>query len=93
MHVDEMIKNRIAELRHYHSQCSAHIVNLLDDGTSVIKLAVDAIDEKIRQLDASGAQILELSPEEANDDEHECRDVHITPDVHHDLLHKESKVF
>lgn len=92
MHVDEMIKNRIAELRYYHSQCSAHIVNLLDDGKSVIKLAVDAIDEKIRQLDASGAQILELSPEEVNDDEHECRDVHITPDVDHDLLHKESKM-
>ncbi|XP_024017862.1 TATA element modulatory factor isoform X2 [Morus notabilis] len=91
IHADAMIKNRIAELRHHYSECRVHIVNLLDDGKSLIKSSVDAIDEKIREFGASKAQTLELSPREVNQEEHECRDVHITPGVPHDLLSKESE--
>lgn len=91
IHADAMIKNRIAELRHYYSECRVHIVNLLDDGKSLIKSSVDAIDEKITEFGASKAQTLDLSPREVNQ-EHECRDVHITPDVPRDLLSKESEV-
>lgn len=90
IHADAMIKNRIAELRHYYSECRVHIVNLLDDGKSLIKSSVDAIDEKITEFGASKAQTLDLSPREVNQ-EHECRDVHITPDVPRDLLSKESE--
>ncbi|KAL5563418.1 hypothetical protein UlMin_033165 [Ulmus minor] len=46
-----MIKDGIAELWHYHSQCRVHITSLLDDGRSHIKSVVDLIDEKIRQSD------------------------------------------
>ncbi|PON90528.1 myosin heavy chain-like protein [Trema orientale] len=81
---DEMVKSRIEEFRHYHSECRVQVVNLLDDGKSLIKSAADAIDEKIRQFDRR-EQILELSPREDNQDENECRDVHINTDVDHDL--------
>ncbi|KAL5545047.1 hypothetical protein UlMin_008831 [Ulmus minor] len=54
-----MIKDGIAELWHYHSQCRVHITSLLDDGRSHIKSVVDLIDEKIRQPDVNNTQNLE----------------------------------
>ena len=56
-----MIKDGIAELWHYHSQCRVHITSLLDDGRSHIKSVVDLIDEKIRQSDVNSTQNLGLS--------------------------------
>lgn len=82
-----MIKNRVAELHHYHTQCRVDILNFLDDGNSLINSAIDAIDEKIRQFDTR-ANISVPSPREVDQSEHECRDVHINTDVDHDLLSK-----
>ncbi|KAL5561389.1 hypothetical protein UlMin_031136 [Ulmus minor] len=86
-----MIKDGIAELWHYHSQCRVHITSLLDDGRSHIKSVVDLIDEKIRQSDVNSTQNLGLSsPRETDQEENECRDVHITTEVEHNLLSKKS---
>lgn len=86
--MDSIMKNNILELQQFHSQCRIHIQNLLDDGKSLIKSVIDAIDEKIKELDSSGADIVDVSSKEENEDEHECRDVHINTDVNHDLLSK-----
>ncbi|XP_048336334.2 uncharacterized protein LOC107426931 isoform X2 [Ziziphus jujuba] len=83
---DEMIRKEIAGLRNYHSRHKVDIMNLLGDGMTHIKSIIGCIDEKIRQFDISRAQDLGSTPKEVNQDEYECRDVHINTDVGHDLL-------
>lgn len=84
----EMIKKEIVGLRDYHSQHKVDITSLLGEGKAIIKSAIDVIDEKIRQFDVSQGQNLGSSPKEVNQDEYECRDVHINTDGNLDLLSK-----
>ncbi|KAF3435566.1 hypothetical protein FNV43_RR22655 [Rhamnella rubrinervis] len=87
---DEMIKKEIVGLRDYHSQHKVDIVSLLGEGKTLIKSVIDVIDEKIRQFDVRQAQNLGPSLKEVNQDEYECRDVHINTDGNLALLPKKS---
>lgn len=84
-----MIRKEVAGLRHYHSRHKVDIMNLLGDEMTHVKSVIGVIDENIRQFDViSSAQDLGSTPKEVNQDEYECRDVHINTDVGHDLLSK-----
>ncbi|KAE8702214.1 endo-1,4-beta-xylanase A-like [Hibiscus syriacus] len=73
----KMILNRVTELRHYHSEQKIQIMNLLDMERSHIKRSVDAVEEKIRQVDPRGQNVHSvLKP-----DEDERVDVHTSTDA------------
>lgn len=76
--VDKVIDNGIADLKHYHSQCREHIMNLLNDGESSIKSIINVIDERVRSFDQSTVPYL-TPRRDAELEDHECRDVHISP--------------
>ncbi|XP_027359641.1 golgin IMH1 isoform X3 [Abrus precatorius] len=75
--MDKVIENAIADLKHHHSKCRYHIINLLSDGESSMKSIINVIDERIRRFDQS--TVPNLTPQrDAELEEHECRDVHIS---------------
>ncbi|KAK7308794.1 hypothetical protein RJT34_05036 [Clitoria ternatea] len=74
----KVIENDIADLKHYHSKCRDHIMSVLSDGESSIKSLINVIDERVRRFDQSTAS--NLTPQRDEElEEHECRDVHISP--------------
>ncbi|KAJ1388353.1 hypothetical protein SESBI_39180 [Sesbania bispinosa] len=76
--MDKVIESGIADLKHYHSKCRDHIMNLLSDGQSNIKSTINVIDEKVRRFDQG--TVSTLAPQSDTElEEHECRDVHISP--------------
>lgn len=76
--MDKGIQQGIADLKHYHSHCRNQIMNLLGDGQSSIKSIINVIDERNRMSDLS--TVPNLAPQrDAALEEHECRDVHISP--------------
>ncbi|KAJ1381622.1 putative myosin-2 heavy chain isoform X1 [Sesbania bispinosa] len=76
--MDKVIESGIADLKHYHSKCRDHIMNLLSDGQSNIKSTINVIDEKVRRFDQG--TVSNLAPQSDTElEEHECRDVHISP--------------
>ncbi|RDX99019.1 hypothetical protein CR513_17984, partial [Mucuna pruriens] len=76
--MDKVIESGIADLNRCHSKCRDQILSLLGDGESSIKSIINVIDEQIRRFDLSTA--LNLTPQrDAELEEHECSDVHISP--------------
>ncbi|KAK7253193.1 hypothetical protein RIF29_37713 [Crotalaria pallida] len=75
--MNKVIENGIADLKRYYCQDRDHIVSLLNDGESNIKSIVNVIDERVRRFDQS--TIPNLIPQrDAELEDHECRDVHIS---------------
>ncbi|KAK7266850.1 hypothetical protein RIF29_19507 [Crotalaria pallida] len=75
--MNKVIENDIADLKRYYCQDRDHIVTLLNDGESNIKSIVNVIDERVRRFDQS--TIPNSIPErDAELEDHECRDVHIS---------------
>ncbi|XP_027112642.1 uncharacterized protein [Coffea arabica] len=78
----ERIENRISALLDYHSKHRTNVMNLLDEGYSLIESNIIEVEEKLRQLELSGKQSLRSS--QAEDlvlHESDCRDVHVNNDV------------
>lgn len=75
-----MIESGITDLKHCHSKCKDHIINLLNDGQSSIKSIINVIDERVRKFDQNTVPNLVLQ-RDAELEENECRDVHISPQV------------
>ncbi|XP_039002804.1 early endosome antigen 1-like isoform X5 [Hibiscus syriacus] len=81
----KMILNRVTELRHYHSEQKIQIMNLLDMERSHIKRSVDAVEEKIRQVDPRGQNVHSvLKP----DEDERVVVVHISTDAESKLVSK-----
>lgn len=76
--MDKVIENGIADLKHYHSKCRDYFMNLLSDGESSIKSTISVIDERVRRFDQNTVPNL-VPQRDAELDENECRDVHISP--------------
>ncbi|XP_028788558.1 centriolin isoform X1 [Neltuma alba] len=75
-----MINNSISDLKCYYSQYRDHIKHLLNDGESSIKSIISMIDERVRKFDQSGnLNLIPQNEAEAEPEDHECRDVHISP--------------
>lgn len=68
----------MADLKCYYSEYRDHITCLLKDGESSIKSIINMIDETVRRFDQSGNPSL-IHQREAELEDHECRDVHISP--------------
>lgn len=69
-------------LRDYHSKHRTNVMNLLDEGYSLLESTIIEVEEKIRQLEFSGKQSLN-SPKAEDIELHEsdCRDVHVNDDM------------
>ncbi|KAJ8769025.1 hypothetical protein K2173_024021 [Erythroxylum novogranatense] len=86
--LDKLMMNSIAGLCDFHSQKRVEILNLLGEGRSQIEWMINMVQEKIRQLDASREQNLQLSHQIVNTDDNLCRVVHINADAVPALLSK-----
>ncbi|KAF8377653.1 hypothetical protein HHK36_031037 [Tetracentron sinense] len=75
---DDMIKNRISELHHFHTQHKFDVVNLLEEGKAQFRSMLDVAEEMIRQIHMSRSQNFELFQRDENFDDIVCRDVHIS---------------
>ncbi|XP_057450330.1 uncharacterized protein LOC130741435 isoform X2 [Lotus japonicus] len=74
----KVIEEAIADLKHYHFKYRDHIMNLLRDGESSIQSIINTIDERVKRFDQG--TVPNLAPQRDSElEEHECRDVHISP--------------
>ncbi|XP_052188136.1 putative WEB family protein At1g65010, chloroplastic isoform X2 [Diospyros lotus] len=74
---EKKIKKGISGLLHYHSQHKAEVMGLLDEGYSHIKSIIHAVEEKMRQLDASKQSNWDSPHKDVTVEENGCRDVHL----------------
>uniref|UniRef100_A0A1J3ID11 Uncharacterized protein n=1 Tax=Noccaea caerulescens TaxID=107243 RepID=A0A1J3ID11_NOCCA len=74
---DGLIVNGITDMRHYHSELRAYIINLLNEEGLYIKSMSKDVEEKLK-LHSSETQNVEPQQHDLKPDESECRDVHTT---------------
>lgn len=78
----EKIENTISALLDYHSKHRTNVMNLLDEGYSLLESNITEVEEKLRQLELSGKQSVGSSKaEDVELHESDCRDVHVNNDV------------
>lgn len=78
----EKIENTISALLDYHSKHRTNVMNLLDEGYSLLESNIIEVEEKLRQLELSGKQSVGSSKaEDVELHESDCRDVHVNNDV------------
>ncbi|PSS29264.1 Sporulation-specific protein [Actinidia chinensis var. chinensis] len=85
---EELIKKGISGLHNYHSQHKDNIMNILDEGYSHLTSIVNAVEEKIRQLNGSREQSRKFPRRDVTLDEDDFRDVHINMIAGSDLINK-----
>ncbi|KAI3707963.1 hypothetical protein L2E82_36930 [Cichorium intybus] len=91
--LEEKMKREISVLRGLYSQHRLDIMNLLEEECSQFKSVIDDIKEKMGQI-CIIEEVINLSPQKditlQENQENDCRDVHISPDIGSDTITKEN---
>ncbi|XP_077233835.1 myosin heavy chain-like protein isoform X2 [Tasmannia lanceolata] len=78
---DDLMKNKLSNLHNFHTQHRCEVMNLLEGEKAEIKSSLDELHEKMRQFRVGRENNLDFLQRDAQCDDIECRDVHITSDV------------
>ncbi|OVA05881.1 hypothetical protein BVC80_1701g14 [Macleaya cordata] len=82
----DLIKKRISELHHFHTQYKCEVMSFLEQEKIQFESMLDALQERIGQLNANRINNSEPLQRDAKFDDIECCDVHITIDTDQSLV-------